>query len=164
LIVICDTSPLNYLILIKQEQVIPFLFQEVVTTLEVVDELRAVGAPPAVQTWASNPPPWLRVLSSFPIELSMQLGKGEASAIALASELRKERTDVTVLIDERDGREAAQARGLPTVGTLAVLAEAARSNLLDLPSAIADLEKTSFRIKPEIVEEVLRLHREWGQS
>lgn len=160
MIVVSDTSPLNYLILIKQEHVIPILFKEAVTTPEVIVEMLAPGAPEAVQAWASNPPAWLTVRSARVIDPSLQLGKGESTAISPASEIRQERTDVTILIDERDGREAAKSRGLSVAGTLAVLSEAARAELLDLPSAIASLQKTSFHIKPAILEEVLRLDRD----
>ncbi|MBY0589618.1 DUF3368 domain-containing protein [bacterium] len=164
MIVVCDTSPLHYLILVNQERLVHILFQEVVTTPEVIEEMLAAGAPQVIKGWASSPPSWLEVRSAQSIDLTLQLGKGESSAISLASELQQVRTDVILLIDERDGRQAAKARGLKTAGTLAILSEAARMNLVELPAVISQLQKTSFHIKTSIVEEVLRLDRERKRS
>jgi predicted nucleic acid-binding protein len=159
-IVVSDTSPLNYLVLIKQEGVLPMLFKEIVTTPEVLEELRVPRTPQIVRAWVETPPQWLAVRAAHSIDPSLQLGKGETSAISLASELQRERSDVTLLIDERDGRAAARLRGLRTAGTLAVISEAARADLLDLPLAIEDLRRTSFHVKPAVLEELLRLYRE----
>lgn len=164
MIVVSDTSPLNYLILIKQEHVLPALFKELVTTPEVLDEMRADGAPDAVRTWASQPPAWLAVRSAQTLDASLELGRGESSAISLAAELQRQRSDVTLLIDERDGREAAKARGLRTAGTLTVLSEAARVGMLDLSPTIAELQRTSFHVKPALLDELLRMDRAHKRS
>ena len=160
MIVVSDTSPLNYLILVRQEAVLPALFKDLLTTPEVLEEMRSVHAPKAVRSWAENPPAWLLVQSARFIDPSLQLGKGESSAICLAVELQNNRSDVTILIDERDGREAARGRGLRIAGTLTVLSEAARAGLLDLPQVIDDLRATSFYVKPAILDDVLRIDRE----
>ena len=61
-----------------------------------------------------------------------QAGPGEQDAILLAESLKAER----VIIDDLEGRREAAKRGLPVIGTLGILAEAARRNLLDLPQAL----------------------------
>lgn len=56
MIVIADTSPLNYLILIGQAELLPRLFGEVLIPQIVLDELRGSGAPPQVLDWLNSVP------------------------------------------------------------------------------------------------------------
>jgi predicted nucleic acid-binding protein len=58
-IVVCDTSPLNYLVLIGHEHVLPALFDQVVAPPAVIMELQRAKAPDAVRAWANNLPAWL---------------------------------------------------------------------------------------------------------
>jgi predicted nucleic acid-binding protein len=41
------------------------------------------------------------------------------------------------------------------IGTLGLLAEAARRDLLDLPQTLADLQATNFHVSPGLVEILL---------
>jgi hypothetical protein len=59
MIVVSDTSPLNYLILIGQDHILPALFGQVFAPPAVVAELKRSKAPTLVSTWADNPPAWL---------------------------------------------------------------------------------------------------------
>ena len=61
-----------------------------------------------------------------------------------------------VLIDERKATAVAKRFGLQVVGTLNVLAFAAEHQLLDLPSAITALRRTTFREPTKLVEELLQ--------
>lgn len=164
MIVVSDTSPLNYLILIKQDTVLPTLFTTVVTTPQVLEELLAAKAPVAVRAWASAPPKWLELREARTLDPTIQLGKGETSAISLALELRDQHPQLRLLIDERAGRDSARSRGLETAGTLTVLAQASRSRLLDLPSAIESLRSTLFHISEALVQAVLQADREYFQT
>lgn len=56
MIVVADTSPLNYLILIGEENLLPKLFGRVIVPNVVFDELQAVGASAEVRQWANNLP------------------------------------------------------------------------------------------------------------
>ncbi len=58
MIVVSDTSPLNYLVLIGADQVLPSLFGRVLTPPEVLAEMQHAKAPPQVSAWAQNPPAW----------------------------------------------------------------------------------------------------------
>ena len=60
MIVVSDTSPLNYLVLLNAVDVLPRLFFDVYTAAEVVRELSHERAPAAVREWAESPPEWLR--------------------------------------------------------------------------------------------------------
>ena len=63
MIVVSDTSPLNYLVLIGAEQVLPSLFGRVLAPPEVLAEMHHAKAPPQVSDWAQRPPAWLEVCS-----------------------------------------------------------------------------------------------------
>lgn len=152
MLVVSDTSPLNYLLLIGHEAVLPSLFGRVFTTPGVLRELRHPGSPDPVRDWSGAPPPWLEVRSPAALEPSLRLGRGETEAISLALELQAD----IVLIDERKGMQAATALGLVVTGTLAVLELASERQLLHLPSAIAALRQTTFRASERLYEEMLR--------
>jgi predicted nucleic acid-binding protein len=84
------------------------------------------------------------------------LGDGERAAIALAQAIGA----TLVLIDDRAGAAVARSQGLATTGTLGVLELAAMSGLVDLPSAVARLQGTNFRYRPELLEMLLARHRD----
>lgn len=156
MIVVSDTSPFNYLILLQADQHMPAVLGEVVTPPAVLDELRTWGASEVVRRWAAGPPSWLRVIQPAAVDASLALGAGESAAISLAVELRRTNQPVRLLIDERAGRAAARRLGLSLLGTLTVLGEAGRLGLLDLPDALERLKKTNFHAKAELYDEVLR--------
>jgi predicted nucleic acid-binding protein len=53
-VVVADTSPLNYLILIDAVELLPRLYGNIVIPTEVLDELLAHGAPQRVSEWANQ--------------------------------------------------------------------------------------------------------------
>ena len=52
MIVIADTSPLNYLVLIGHIEILPQLYLQVVIPEEVLEELQSPGTPVAALDWA----------------------------------------------------------------------------------------------------------------
>jgi len=153
MIVVSDTSPLNYLILIGQAHLLPDLFHRVMAPPAVVAELRHPDSPDLVKAWAASPPDWLEVLSPSLIDFSIELGRGEVEAISLAKEVKAD----AVLIDERKAVRVAKKLGLQVMGTLGILGLAAEKRLLDLGQAIAALRQTTFRGPEELMEELLRI-------
>ena len=89
MIVVSDTSPLNYLVLIQQEHVLPSLFSRVVAPPAVVRELGHPAAPSAARLWAASPPSWLEILVPSFVDESLSLGLGETEAISLAPSFRQ---------------------------------------------------------------------------
>lgn len=79
---------------------------------------------------------------------TVQLGKGETVAISLAME----RGVKVVLMDERRGRAAAEARGLIAVGTLNLIDLADEQRLFDGIEVLTTLRQTTFRAEPELLE------------
>ena len=57
MIAVADTSPICYLILIGEVDLLPKLFSQVLVPEAVLAELLHEDAPSAVRSWASNPPP-----------------------------------------------------------------------------------------------------------
>ena len=153
MIVVSDTSPLNYLVLIGAIDVLPTLFTDVHTPPEVIAELLHPRTPDIVRLWAQSPPAWLHITrATLPPPAHPGLGAGETQAIALAKQLHA----AYVLIDERDGTKAALDEGLTVIGTLAVLEQAASLKLLDLPTTLQNLTQTSFRISPALIRAALQ--------
>src|SRR2546422_3374932 len=60
-VVVDDTSPLNYLVLIEAIDLLPRLYRRVLIPQEVFQKLREPGAPPPVSAWIDEPPDWLEV-------------------------------------------------------------------------------------------------------
>jgi hypothetical protein len=80
------------------------------------------------------------------------LDQGERDAILLATELDADQ----LIVDDRQGRHAAERRGIPVLGTLGVLRVADNLGLLDLRMALKRLEGTNFRIVPETLARLLK--------
>jgi len=77
------------------------------------------------------------------------LDEGEAAAITLAQQLQAE----VILIDEREGRRCALARGFITAGTLNIFAQAGRRDWLDYPATIERLKtETNFRATQAVID------------
>ena len=154
--VVTDTSPLHYLVLIEAESIFPQLFSTVMAPPEVVQELAHPRAPASVLAWADAPPKWLHIVPSTAELPDTHLGPGESAAIALALEVRAD----ALIIDERDGTNAARRLGISTAGTLGLLATAAEKGLVSLDKAFAALRKTSFRAPDSLMNAMLEFAKQ----
>jgi len=152
MIVVSNTSPLNYLILINAVEVLPKLYQQVFIPEKVLEELADPRSPQAIQAFTKSLPKWLIARTPINIDPALKLHAGEAHAIALAEELKADR----LLIDERRGYQAAKARNLNPIGILGVLYEASCKNLINLAASFDRLTKeTNFHCDKKIIREVL---------
>jgi predicted nucleic acid-binding protein len=143
MIVVADTSPLNYLIRLGHPEVLHKIYGRVLVPHAVVIEMQHPEAPTEVRSWASAPPPWLeeRQVGQVDETLSAELGAGEREAITLALEVRAD----VLLIDERAGRKEAEERHIEVAGTLAVLLQASLRGYFDFPEAMKQLRQYGFR-------------------
>jgi predicted nucleic acid-binding protein len=107
-VVIADTGPVNYLILIQHTYLLPHMFERVVLPGAVRRELSGLAAPPAVQRWVDSPPAWLEVVETQGVDPAAGLHQGEAAAIALAVSLHAD----LLLMDERKRRKSRPWQGL----------------------------------------------------
>lgn len=151
MVVVSDSSPLHYLILIGAVDRLPQLFGVVVIPERVAAELRHAGAPEAVRGWMEAPPGWLEIRAPLQPRVHARLDEGESHAISLARELRADH----LLMDEWAGRMVAAREGLHVVGTLGVLDQAAERGLLSLKEMVERLCRTNFRVDRELIEQLL---------
>jgi len=144
-IVITDTSCLIALTKINVLHLLCKLFEYVIITEEIYAEF---GEPL---------PEWIEVRQvsnkKYQQLLETTLDKGEASAIALAMELK----DVLLVIDDLKGRKKAEQLGLEITGTLGILFYLKQIGVISaLKPYFEQLQIAGFRITPTIMEIVLQ--------
>jgi predicted nucleic acid-binding protein len=141
-LVIADTGPVNYLILIGHIELLPALFERVILPVAVRRELADPDAPREVQAWIAAAPPWIEVRETkpnYPEDKSLGLlDEGERAAINLALALGGD----LLLMDDRRGVLAPRKKGFGVIGTIGILDLAAERGLIDLPAAISRLRQT----------------------
>ncbi len=151
MIIVSDTSPINYLVLIDHIQVLPQLFDQVIIPQAVLDELNHERTPERVRQWVSALPDWAIARVAESVDSSLKLGRGEREAISLAEQLKAD----ALLMDDWKAWKAAEARGLVVTGTLNVLEAASQEGLIDLAEAFDRLQKTTFHVTSELLQAIL---------
>lgn len=164
MIIISDTSPINYLVLISQQEILHLLFGRITLPEAVLRELQAAATPPTVRAWIATRPAWLEIKrpATPAAESLSHLDEGEREAIQLAEELGAD----LLIMDERAGREEALKRHLPVIGTLGILERAAERGLLDFAVVLGELKSHKFFISPALERDFLArdTQRKSGQS
>ena len=156
-VVVADTGPLHYLVLIDTIALLPQLYETVLVPEIVCTELRHPNTPASIRAWLATKPPWLKPQPTPPLTALPfpKLGDGERAAIALAQAAGA----ALVLMDDRAGVAVAHAQGLQATGTLGVLEVGAMADLVDLPLALARLKTTNFRYRPHLLDALLARHQ-----
>lgn len=155
-LVVADSSPLHYLILLGRPDLLRHLFESVVIPPAVAEELAQPNTPMRVRNWIQSPPTWLSVDDRPLGPRSPALDPGEADAISLALALRAD----AILIDENRGRNEARRVGLRPLGVIGVLEQAASRDLVDLAAMLRQLvTTTNFRITHRVLDQVLERDR-----
>ncbi len=158
--VVADAGPLNYLILIGCTEILPALFDRVLVPTAVKQELNHPGAPPKVKEWIRNPPHWIQIASGS-VHLAVRgLHAGETATLQVALE----RNTSAILMDDMDGRAAAQRVGLVPIFTLAILERAAEKGIINLVDAVMKLRQTSFFVSNEVLDAALERERQRTQK
>ena len=153
-LVIADTSPINYLLLIGHIDLLPVLFNKVILPSVVETELSHPKAPTVVRNWIASPPAWVEIRQTGPYThdaVLAGLDAGEKDAIILALELHAD----LVLMDDEEGAVAARAQGFEVTGTLGVLQRAARRQLIMLDATFNQLKRTNFRYRQDLMDALL---------
>jgi predicted nucleic acid-binding protein len=154
MIVVADTSPVNYLVLIDAIEILPQLFGQVLIPQAVLHELQNLATPPKVRAWIEQPPAWIRVeksVANFADAGLDKLGAGEREAIALATH----NPHSLLLVDESKARQEAERLHIRFIGTLGILDRAAGTGLVDLPAVIERLLQTTFYVTPNLLKTLL---------
>ena len=156
MLVVSNTSPISYLVVIEQIDLLSRLFERIFIPEVVRDELSAPKAPPAVRQWIASPPSWL-IVQANPIQTApdlQRLDAGERAAILLAESLQAD----LILLDDLAARRLASRRGLAITGVLGILDRAATQNWIDFATTIDRLKQTNFRTSTALVQELLQKH------
>ena len=154
MLIVSDTSPINYLVLLQLDTLLPTLYGRVVIPPAVHEELQRSPTPEAVRRWAAHPPAWVTVQrpqQPLSVRQLPRLDDGELEAIPLAQELHA----AFLVMDDAEGREEAARRALTVTGTIGVLETAAIRGLIDLPPVLAQLQATTFYASQRLYDEVL---------
>jgi predicted nucleic acid-binding protein len=125
------------------------LYGTVYTTEEVVNE------------FGKQLPHWFNVVSAvdknYQQILEMQVDKGEASAIALALEMK----DVTIILDDLKARKVAEFLGIDFTGTLGVIVKAKlKGHIKSVKPIIEKIKNTNFRLSEELEKSILTAAKE----
>lgn len=162
MIIVADTGPINYLILIDEIEVLQALAKRVIVPQAVFQELQAAGTPEKVRSWIGSQPDWFEVRQANPSLFTprKKIGPGETEAIALAIELKAD----ALLIDDSDAIKEAHRLQIPTLRLFNILEDAAKKDLLNLPEAVEKIKRTNFHLPPaELVEAMLERDRQRKQ-
>jgi predicted nucleic acid-binding protein len=154
MIVVSDTSPICYLLLIDQIMILQKLYDVVVIPQAVADELNASESPSVVRNWIANPPNWLQIeiVSASSRSGLEKLDSGEQEAILLAEQIEAE----LIILDDKAARQIASERGLRIIGLLGMIKDAAQFGLLDLRVTFERLQEAGFWAAPSLLERLLR--------
>ena len=151
-VIISDTSCLILLDKIRELDLLHNLYGTVLTTRAVANEFRS-----PLPDWILIDDPKAEINY---IALRVSLGKGEASAIALALEYDQS----ILIIDELRGRRIAMQLGLNITGTFGIPIEAKKAGLLSsVKTVLAKIKKTDFYILNSLNRQSLRWleNEEW---
>jgi predicted nucleic acid-binding protein len=141
MIAACDTGPLQYLILIGCDQVLPRMFTRILTARVVVErEMTHPRTPEPVRIWAASPPRWLEILEPSHTEEIPTLGRagtrgdGDRAVISIALEYGAD----VLIMDDIKARKEAKKRGLKVLWMLNILDAAAEQGYIDDLAGVLD--------------------------
>jgi predicted nucleic acid-binding protein len=147
--IVSNTTPLINLAGVGLVDLLPQLYGSIAVADIVLSEYEANVQPNEPSLRAAS---WLHIIEiETPSDLIALLDAGKAATIALAERLQPQ----AVLLDERRGRRIAKQRGLPVIGTGAVLIEAKRQNILPVIKPILDTMVVQGRYISEHVRTTL---------
>jgi len=160
-IVVADTSPINYLVLIGCPDLLFRLYGHILIPSAVARELSNPVAPLPVRNWIGSAPEWLETRLVPEVNDSLNyLGQGEREGITLAETLHAD----MILIDDLPGRLEAERRRFTVRGTLGILAEAAGRDLIVLKDTLSSLSATNFYASPALIARLLKKDEQRRQN
>ena len=146
--IIADTSSLIALERINLLQILCKIYKEVVIPESVIKEFGNLSLPCiSIRNVESN---LLKLLIT-----DLNLGKGEADAIALASQ-----TGLKVIIDDSKARRVAENMGLKVTGTIGILIKAERAGLIgSAHDKVRELREKGFYVSEELLEDISKFKK-----
>ncbi|MDZ4658105.1 MAG: DUF3368 domain-containing protein [Bythopirellula sp.] len=151
MLVVADSSPLHYLILVNHANLLSSLYGTVTIPTSVANELTHANAPRVVRDFIKSPPEWLLIQSPRDLLTIDEIDEGERAAISLALELGAN----LLLIDDLDGRRAAVQRGLRITGIVGILLDASEMGLVELRPLVNELVDSGLYISKVLINRLL---------
>ena len=151
MVVVADTSPLTALLHLRHIHLLSALYGRVYIPTAVAAELETLPAFGYEISFMNDTKTFIvqsATDTAFVQQLSRELDAGEAEAIALAAELHAD----LLLIDERLGKEVAQAAGIACKGVVGLLIDAKEKGLIPLVKPLLDdlIQNLKFRLSDYI--------------
>lgn len=153
MIVVADSGPLHYLILLDHIDLLHRFYGQVLIPDAVAAELTAAGSPSPVAGWFSRLPDWATITAVTQEQIDTItniLDRGERAAIALAGAIHAD----LLLIDDAAGRVEAKRLSIRVTGTLGVLRTGAEQGIVDVPTMLQQLKTTSFYVDQALIDEI----------
>ena len=95
MIVVADTTPLHYLVVIEREHLLPALYGRVLIPPAVADELNHESTPQVVRDWLASRPSWLEIRQpAHTLGSNVDLDWGEQEPSLPCHECRWEKSPV----------------------------------------------------------------------
>lgn len=158
-LVLSDAAPLICLAQVDGLRWLGKLFRRVHLTQDVRDEILTGLGKPGEEALAYAierrllriHPEWNWPEPQFP-----SLGKGEASCIRAAINLKRTGRDCLLLLDDREARRVASSATIAVTGTAAVVGAAKQTGLISSARDVFDqLQQSGFRISEAIIQGIL---------
>jgi uncharacterized protein len=153
--VVSNTTPLLSLLKIGKLHLLKELYQEIIIPLEVYKEIEA-GRDKAYYINLKTLD-WIKILSienTLSLSYFLDLDKGEAEAIILASEIKAN----LILLDEALGRFHAKHASLKVTGTAGILLKSKKNGLIkELKPLLFELREKKVWLGDDLIKNLLAL-------
>jgi len=149
MIAVSDSTPLMHFAKVRKLALLRLLYKKIAITetvhIEVVEDGVLLGKKDALEV-KRELGKWIEIkepkIGAEKIAEKYRIHLGEAASIALAKEMK-----ALLLINEREGRNAAVNEGVKVKGTIGVIAEGIKKKALTKKEAVEILN--TFKEKPE---------------
>lgn len=156
---ICNTSPIQYLHQLGLLDLLAELTSQITVPPAVVNELE-VGLQHNVDLPIITELAWVSIqtpVSSAAAPLIPDLGRGETEVLMLGLELER----AVLVLDDSLARKTAQLLQLKFTGTLGILLDAKKANLIsNITPHLNRLQTLGFRLAPHTYQMILKLAEE----
>jgi predicted nucleic acid-binding protein len=157
MIIISDTSCITNLFQINTLEILPKLFGKILIPEAVFNELIAFHKNIFATQLSANKIELTKVTDAVSLEKAKKfdLDSGETEAIALALQLK----NIALIIDEKEGKKAAEKLGIKTVGLLGIILLAKQKNhIASVKILLDDLQlKTTFHFSDSLYTKIIQL-------